>query len=226
MGKLNWIHDAKEQWDERANNWHSRSINMWEKGSRKDIIPFFLKYLNHQKTICDLGCGDGYGAFLLANQGFQVTGIDLSEKMIQLAKRNENNDLQFKVGDLSKLPFHDESNDAALAINSIEWTESPFHVLKEIARILVPKGIACIGILGPTAEPRLNSYPRLLGEQVIQNTMMPWEFQKLACENGWRVIDELHVFKQAVDESKVKDLPSELKQALSFMTVFLIQKQS
>ena len=36
----------------------------------------------------DIGCGEGYYSIYLASKGFQVTGIDISEKAIQYAKEN------------------------------------------------------------------------------------------------------------------------------------------
>ena len=51
-------------------------------------------------------------------------------------------------------------------------------------------------MLGPTAGPRKQSFPRLYGKLVICNTMMPWEFERLALENGWEKVDELTVFKK------------------------------
>ncbi|MEJ9149508.1 class I SAM-dependent methyltransferase [Bacillus smithii] len=219
-----WTDYAKDQWNQNAQNWHARSKNMWEKGSRKEILPFLQSALPIGKKICDLGCGDGYAALKLAEAGYLVTGIDLSEQMISIAKSYQHPNVRFLVGDLSNVPIPDHSQDGVLAINSIEWTESPLDVIREIGRILIPKGIACIGILGPTAGPRENAYPRLLGEKVMMNTMMPWEFSKLASEHGFITLKELHVPKRETDRTILSTLPDPLKQAISFMTVFLLQK--
>lgn len=198
---------------------------MWEKGSRKDILPFFQQGLPTGKKICDLGCGDGYGSIKFAKAGYQVTGVDLSDAMIAIAKSCQHPNAQFLVGDLTAVPLPDHSQDGVLAVNSIEWTESPLDVIREIDRILVPEGIACIGILGPTAGPRENAYPRLLGKKVIMNTMMPWEFEKLAAECGWIKWKEFHVPKREADKTVLSILPVHLKQAVSFMTVFLMKKE-
>jgi ubiquinone/menaquinone biosynthesis C-methylase UbiE len=221
-----WTENAKDQWNQNAQSWHARSIDMWEKGSRKEILPFLQSELPTGKKICDLGCGDGYASLKLAKAGYKVTGIDLSEQMINIAKSNPHPNVQFLVGDLSNVPLKDHSQDGVLAINSIEWTESPLVVIREIRRILVPEGIACVGILGPTAGPRENAYPRLLGEKVTMNTMMPWEFGKLAFEHGFITLKELHVPKRETDRTVLSMLPNQLKQAVSFMTVFLLKKEN
>jgi hypothetical protein len=72
--------------------------------------------------------------------------------------------------------------------------------------------------------PRTNSYRRLYGEEVICNTMMPWEFEQLANENGWEKLDELPVYKRGADAINLHNVPTDLKQALSFMWVFMLKR--
>jgi ubiquinone/menaquinone biosynthesis C-methylase UbiE len=224
MSLFNWIQEAEKQWDERADSWNSKSGEMWENGSRKDIAPFFAKYVTKGKAVCDLGCGDGYGSYKLAECGYKVKGVDVSEEMIHKAKEiNKGNSAEFVKGDITSLTFAESSFDAVMAINSLEWTEQPLSVLKEIQRIVKSDGMACVGILGPTAGPRASSYRRLYGEEVICNTMMPWEFAKLAQENNWEIIDGLGVYKKAAEQLPKGSLSVELKQAISFMWVFMLK---
>lgn len=224
MSPFNWSEEAEKQWDERTKSWSSKSRDMWETGSRKEISPFFAKYVRSGGVVCDLGCGDGYGSLKLSQIGYTVTGIDVSEEMIHKAKEtNIGNTARFIKGDISSLDFPDNSFDAVLAINSLEWTEQPLKVIKEIQRIVKPEGFACVGILGPTAAPRVSSYRRLYDEKVICNTMMPWEFEKLAKENYWGVEDGLGVYKRSGAQLPIGSLSNELKQAVSFMWVFMLR---
>ncbi|SFG40619.1 Methyltransferase domain-containing protein [Halobacillus alkaliphilus] len=224
---FNWHQEAAKQWDERAEFWNERSQTMWEEGSRKTIIPFLKNYLPTGKAVADLGCGDGYGSYKLYEEGYQVTGVDLSKDMIERAvKRLQTEGLDFTQGDLTKLPFATESFDGIMAINSLEWIEVPHQGLEEMKRILRPGGKLCIGILGPTAMPRINSYPRVYGEKVICNTMMPWELAKLAEETGWKYAGGQGVYKRGVDENQVAHLDEDLKQALTFMWIFIFEKKN
>ncbi|MBM7647921.1 ubiquinone/menaquinone biosynthesis C-methylase UbiE [Bacillus ectoiniformans] len=225
MKQTEWNETTKVKWDEKAADWHAKSINMWEEGSRKDICSFVEKHVEASSYVADLGCGDGYGAYKLAERGFRVTGVDLSEKMVELASKNQHECLAFRQGDLQDLPFQAGELDAIMAINSLEWTEKPSDVLEEIKRVLKPSGKACVAILGPTAGPRANSYGRLSGEPVIMNTMMPWEFKQLANQSGFETIDELYVYKSGVSDDLTASLPKELKQALTFITVFMLCKK-
>lgn len=219
-----WVEAAEKEWNERASSWHAKSKEMWETGSRKDIVAFFQEHVSPWSKVCDLGCGDGYGSYKLAGAGYSVTGIDVSEEMIAKASILAKEDLlQFYKGDIAKLSFPTDHFDGIMAINSLEWTESPLKVLQEMKRITVTGGKACVGILGPTAGPRENSYRRLYGESVVCNTMMPWEFERLAEENGWRKTAELGVFKRDTEGLEKGALSKEIVQALTFMTVFMLE---
>lgn len=221
-----WDHTLKKSWNNLAESWDARSIKMWDQGSRSDIIPFIEKHLSAQSRVIDIGCGSGYGTYKLQQAGFQATGIDLSDKMIQLANEQfADNAITYFQCNMNELVEREERYDGALTINVLEWTESPATALRELREILVDGGCLCAGILGPTAGPRANSYRRLYGEEVILNTMMPWEFSQLATENGFSLIDQYGVFKKEVKSDDIAHLPINLQQALSFMWVFMLQKQ-
>lgn len=225
MADVSWQEEAKSQWNARAGGWQAKSADMWENGSRKGVCPFFANYVPKRSLIADLGCGDGYGSRKLNQTGYEVIGIDLSNKMVEFAKKFETERLTFKQGDLANLPFKNGELDAVIAINSLEWTEDPCRVLKEIKRVLKSSGKFCAAILGPTAGPRENSYSRLSGQPVIMNTMMPWEFTKLAQENGFKLIDEQYIYKDSIAKAAVQSFPAELKQALTFFTLFMMERE-
>jgi len=69
--------------------------------------------------VIDVGCGEGFYSIYLASKGFDVTGIDISEKAINYAKKNakkEGFDIKFKVMDLNDLSGLKEKFDFVL-----EW---------------------------------------------------------------------------------------------------------
>ncbi|WP_186577874.1 class I SAM-dependent methyltransferase [Aquibacillus kalidii] len=225
MSDFEWHKEAKLKWEEHADFWYQKSQEMWDHGSRKTIVPFIEKHIPKGSLIGDLGCGDGYGSYKLHKSGYRIIGLDLSDEMIEKAKKRGSKELTFMQGDLTDLPFGDESFSGLMAINSLEWTEEPIKALNEMKRVLRTGHYLCVGLLGPTASPRHNSYRRLYGESVICNTLMPWELEKLASENGWDVIDGTGVYKQSVSKDVIGGLSVELKQALTFMWLFCFRKK-
>lgn len=221
-----WSQTVAKTWDENAKTWDERSISMWDHGSRKDIIPFLEKYLEKDSKVIDVGCGSGYGTYKLHEAGFKATGIDVSPKMIDLAKEQFSEDaIRYFTCDMSELAERAENYDAALVINVFEWTENPQAALQHLHTILNDKGYVCITIFGPTAGPRQHSYPRLIGEDVIFNTIMPWEFERLTTRCGFSIVDEYGVYKKELTNEIIEKLSKELQQAVSFMWVYILQKQ-
>ncbi|MCD7033442.1 methyltransferase domain-containing protein [Metabacillus sp. GX 13764] len=220
-----WTKLAASLWNERASYWHSSSQNMWEEGSRKKAVAFFEKFVPKQGEVLDIGCGDGYGSWKLYKAGYKVKGIDLSEEMISLAKKHEVPErLTFMEGDMLHLPFEEERAEGIMAINCIEWVPDPLKAVKGMHRVLKKEGYLCAAVLGPSAEPRKASYGRLYHKPAVCNTMMPWEFKQLAEENGFKLKAYEPVYKRGVNSEMADALPEVLRQSLSFLCLFMLQK--
>ncbi len=71
--------------------------------------------------ILDAGCGSGVVARALVDNGFQVTGIDISQKMIDIAKHRIP-EAEFIVGDMTALEFDNETFDGIVS------TYAVFHI--------------------------------------------------------------------------------------------------
>lgn len=95
--------------------------------------------------IGDLGCGPGHVSAFLAGLGGDVVGIDLSARMIDIA-RERLPEAEFVQGDLRDLPLPDESLAGAVAFYSLIHL-APGHVpvaIREIARVLRPGAHAIV----------------------------------------------------------------------------------
>ena len=73
----------------------------------QEFVENLLKYLHpHPGTsMLDIACGEGRFAKQLAEHGFDVTGIDISQLGIETAKQFENDNLHFFVQDM-RMPFY------------------------------------------------------------------------------------------------------------------------
>jgi ubiquinone/menaquinone biosynthesis C-methylase UbiE len=103
------------------------------------------------KKLLDLGCGPGVLAKLLQSEGASVSGIDISAKMIEMARANAHG-IDFKVGSGYRLPYPPESFDIVLAAYSMEYFEDLNKVLREIKRVLKKNGRFVFSIPTPIQE--------------------------------------------------------------------------
>jgi ubiquinone/menaquinone biosynthesis C-methylase UbiE len=95
------------------------------------------------ESVLEIGCGNGTGTRLI-NKYFSpknVTAIDLDEKMIQLAgKNNGAENISFMVMDASKLDFPDNTFDAIFNFGIIHHIPNWKDCLNELKRVLKKNG--------------------------------------------------------------------------------------
>lgn len=95
------------------------------------------------KHALDIGTGRGHFAFYLARLGFDVKGIDLSEKMVYHAQRSaveQNLDIEFSTGDAERLDFVDNSFDVVVSRNLLWTLPYPEKAIEEWRRVMKPGG--------------------------------------------------------------------------------------
>ncbi|WP_431220234.1 class I SAM-dependent DNA methyltransferase [Leifsonia xyli] len=92
-------------------------------------------------AVGDLGCGPGRIAGYLAERGMDVVGIDLSPRMVEVARR-DHPAVRFEVGSMAALPFGEGELAGALAWYSIIHTpeERQGALFAEFARVVRPGG--------------------------------------------------------------------------------------
>ncbi|MFH1187353.1 MAG: methyltransferase domain-containing protein [bacterium] len=115
----------------------------------RPMKPFknFISRLKKDSLVLDLGCGPGLDAEMFAREGFGVIGVDFSEKMIGLAKGRVDS-AEFKVMNVKKLDFEDESFDAvwANAILLHIFKKDISLVLNEVFRVLKKGGVLYVSV--------------------------------------------------------------------------------
>ena len=113
-------------------------------GRTWEAIGHFLFRLIPPITIVDLGAGDGMISQLLADRAKKVICVDSSKSMVRLgtdlAKRKGLSNLEYKLGDLEKIPLPANSVDLALMSQSLHHALRPEHALQEAYRVTKPGG--------------------------------------------------------------------------------------
>lgn len=107
----------------------------------------FISMLTTGKKVLDVGSGAGFDAKYFSDHGFDVTSIDLAEKLIEVAKEIAPK-VNFLKMDMRSMTFEDNSFDGVWALASILHLPKAeaTNVLSKISQILVPSGIFYLGL--------------------------------------------------------------------------------
>lgn len=94
------------------------------------------------KRVLDAASGAGFGTRMLKDAGAaEVEGVDIDAESVRLANRDyAGPGVSFRVGDVLRLPFPDESFDVVVTFETIEHVPDGSQWLREAARVLKPGG--------------------------------------------------------------------------------------
>ena len=140
-----------------------------------------------QGKVLDVACGTGDMSVLLAKQGCTVTGVDISEEMLNIARRkwyagvspaaSASGSLAYQVADAEHLPFDEATFDAVTCAFGVRNFVHLERGLREMVRVLRPGGRMLILEMStpdnPLVRPFYNIYTRkvipMLGARLAGN---------------------------------------------------------
>ena len=135
----NWLEEIRKYLPERKEN----TLDSEENGN-KEVGMSLKKPHNGKLRILDVGCGTGFFTILLAKQGHQVTGTDLTPDMVansRILAKEEQVNCNFEIMDAEHLSFADNSFDVVISRN-LTWTlPEAAQAYKEWTRVLKPGGV-------------------------------------------------------------------------------------
>jgi methionine biosynthesis protein MetW len=103
----------------------------------------------------DIGCGEGTLATRVRNLFTEIHGIDISEEAVQLAIRNGVRALRVNLN-VDPIPFPENHFDVVTALDVIEHVFDPMRLVREIHRVLTPRGYTVI------STPNIRKIQRVL----------------------------------------------------------------
>lgn len=149
--------------------------------------------LKPRARLLEIGVGTGRLALPLAARGLRVSGVDLSQRMMErlLAKRGS---LSVNVvrADAGQLPFASASFDAVLGVHVFHLIPRWRDVLREAARVLHPHGVFVHGAddRAPHWEQWRESFGR---DHSVKNAGVSYEqIESFPEQEGWRLVGTPH----------------------------------
>ena len=147
---------VRDYWNQHIHDLEITTHPVGTPGFFADLDQYHFEKLHHLlrlvdfdgyrgKRVLEVGCGAGTDLARFARGGALVTGIDLSQSAIDLARRNfEQQGLQadLREADGEQLPFEDDTFDLVYAHGVVQYTPDGRKLVDECRRVLKPGGEA------------------------------------------------------------------------------------
>ncbi len=131
------IDDVRRKYDNVSKRFSDSRVETWT-----ELEPLFDNYLRKGASVLDLGCGNG--RFSVKVDPSNYIGVDFSEELIKIARKNHPQ-ATFLVADALNLPFDNNRFNLVYAIGLLHHIPSRRlrdRIIKETYRVLVPNGVA------------------------------------------------------------------------------------
>ncbi len=136
--------DAVKQWEHVYST--STDFFSYAMSARKQAVLDLMGGMKADggNLVADIGCGSGLVSKGLLEMGYEVTGMDISEAMLENARKIPG--LKLVVGDIENLPFADASFDKIICLGVITYLPDERKALAELHRILKPGGLLILAV--------------------------------------------------------------------------------
>ncbi|MCK5164696.1 MAG: class I SAM-dependent methyltransferase [Desulfobacula sp.] len=142
-------------------------------------IKLMMDFLSPEKgqRIIDIGCGTGISLEPLLDKGLNLTGIDPSLYMLDLASKKFGSRVDLHRGVAEDLPFEDNAFDCAILFTSLEFTDRPAKAIEEACRVAKDTVILCV----------LNRYAPLNMVRRVKSFFVPSLFNQAHFFSIWEL---------------------------------------
>lgn len=150
--------DPKKYYNKEEVTRYSTSSGM--KNAQEKIANRIVDLIDLKKgsKLLDMGCGTGYTAEIYKNAGYDVTGLDVIQEMLDIAKKKG---IKIKKGDMRELTdiFDYESFDGIVSASAMQWIKSRVDFLSVASGMYhtLKKGGKAVIQFYPESEMELNS---------------------------------------------------------------------
>jgi SAM-dependent methyltransferase len=131
-------------WGSRARDWAE---------SEEQQLPTYLEVIRRTgisagQRVLDVGCGTGVFLRAASDRGAEVSGLDASEGLLEIA-RNRVPEADLRLGDMESLPYDDDFFDVVTGFNSFFFAVDIVAALREAGRVAKPGASVVIQVWGP-----------------------------------------------------------------------------
>lgn len=135
-------------------DWYSQKKGAFVDRVETDLAFGMLK-LELGMKVLDVGCGTGNFSMKLAERGCVVTGIDVSEEMLKVAREKaaeKSLSISYLQMDATELAFDDGAFDVVLTMAAVEFIEDTARAVEEMFRVVKNGGQVLIGTINADSD--------------------------------------------------------------------------
>jgi len=189
----NKINPIANGYDSLAEEWDRRYENPTIRYRRSIEFNAISKNIKKGDKVLDVGCGSGRHTFFLLEKGCNVTGVDVSPKMLEVLKQKAEKrkySLPLFLADCNNLPFETESFDVVVSIyGSLTHLQKPVCCIQEMKRVLRKGGKVVVGVENKWALlPLIRRILRFEWSKIIMLLHKGGKFTTFKKENGQEIL--------------------------------------
>jgi len=111
-------------------------------------LDYIVRHLRQVKDVRSVGCGPAVIEAGLAENNFNLTGMDISKEALNCAP----DVVRTVTGSAEKMPFASESFDAVIYVASLQFIDDYERAIQETARVLRSEGRLLVMLLNPLSD--------------------------------------------------------------------------
>ena len=138
---MGYVFDFKEAGEYDV--WFDQAKNRYCLNLEIKLMMDLLCPANGERVL-DIGCGTGISLEPLLEKGLNLTGIDPSLYLLDLAAQRLGEKVDLHRGVAEDLPFEDNAFDASFFFTSLEFTDRPAKAIEEACRVAKDTVIICV----------------------------------------------------------------------------------
>jgi len=183
----------KNAYDLAANEYADKCFyELYDKPLDKKLYDLFFERVVNKGLVIEIGCGPGEISNYLKLKGLDIIGLDLSDKMIEIAKQL-NPFIDFRVGDVFDLEFKDKSISGIVAPYLIvNFKMDDIHkAFSEIHRVLIDNGQLLISFHSGQKELEITDF-------FVKGNTIPYTYfdsdviKDKLLETGFKIIEYIN----------------------------------
>ena len=150
--------------------------------------PLFVRVLDAAHVVegtrlLDVGCGSGRVLELARDRGARVTGLDVSQPLLDVAWERVP-EARLLLAEMDVLPFDEGSFDAVVGVNAFQFAADPQVALAQAGRVLVPGGRLVASLFAEPERSESTAIHQALSALVPSSTAAPTHTPYLLSEPG------------------------------------------